>query len=345
MNSPIVILFFSFMIFGIAGWIFWPGKGLYALIKRGKRNSKRVLIEDALKHIYDCETKNITCSINSIAGNLSISSGEAANIVAKLHAMDLIESGTDNLVLSSHGKSYALRVIRVHRLFERYLADETSVHEKDWHVIAEEKEHELSDLQVNELAAQLSNPLIDPHGDPIPSASGEIKSLPGIPLTALKPGEFGIITHIEDEPGEIYKQLIAENLYRGKQIRILQSNNERIKFIANDEECVLAPVFAANVTVSKLEKHEDIRENFKRLSSLKIGEKGIVIGLSRKCRGQQRRRLMDFGIVPGTEVSVEMESFGRDPVAYLIRGTTVALRKNQSELIYVKDFMKEGEMN
>lgn len=345
MNSPIIFLFTATIIIGLIVWFYWPDKGLYALIKRGKKNSKRVLIEDALKHIYDCETKNVTCSLNSIAGNLSISSDAAANLVAKLNTMNLIEHGSDNLILSSHGRSYALRVIRVHRLFERYLADETSVHEKDWHNIAEEKEHELSDLQVDELAAQLSNPMIDPHGDPIPSASGEIKSLPGIPLTTLKPGEFGIVTHIEDEPGEIYKQLVAENLYRGKQIRMLESNNKRIKFIANDEECVLAPVFAANITVSKIEKHEEIREDFKKLSSLKIGEKGIVIGISRKCRGQQRRRLMDFGIVPGTEVGVEMESFGRDPVAYLIRGTTVALRKNQSELIYVKDFMKEGEMN
>jgi DtxR family Mn-dependent transcriptional regulator len=341
-DSPIVILFISTIILGFIVWFFWPDKGIYALIKKSKRNTKRVLIEDALKHIYDCETKNATCSLNSIAGNLSISGGMAAKLVAKLHAMDLIDHGTDNLVLSSHGRSYALRVIRVHRLVERYLADETGVHEKDWHTIAEEKEHELSDLQVDELAAQLSNPMIDPHGDPIPSSSGEIKNLEGFPLTSLKPGEVGIITHIEDEPDEIYKQLIAENLYRGKQIRMLKANNERIKFIANDEECVLAPVFAANITVTKIEKHEEIRDDFKRLSNLKIGEKGIVIGLSRKCRGQQRRRLMDFGIVPGTEVSVEMESFGRDPVAYLVRGTTVALRKNQSELIYIKDFENEG---
>lgn len=343
MNSPVIILFLSTIILSLIVWFFWPDRGIYALIKRSKRNTKRVLIEDALKHIFDCETRNVSCSVNSIAGNLSISSDLAAKLVAKLHAMDLIERGTDNIILSPNGRTYALRVIRVHRLVERYLADETSVHEKDWHTIAEEKEHELSELQVEELAAQLSNPMIDPHGDPIPSAEGEVKSLEGISLTSLKPGEVGIITHIEDEPGEIYKQLVAENLYRGKQVRMLESNIERIKFIANDEECVLAPVFAANITVSRIERHEEIREDFKRLSHLKIGEKGIVIGLSRKCRGQQRRRLMDFGIVPGTEVSVEMESFGRDPVAYQIRGTTVALRKNQSELIYVKDFERKED--
>jgi len=343
--NQILVLFLSFLILAFVVWIFWPEKGLYAFIKRGKRNSKKILVEDALKHIYDCESKNLTCSLNSIAGNLSISADAAANLIAKLHKMDLIEHGTDNVVLSSFGRSYALRVIRVHRLFERYLADETSVHEKDWHIIAEDKEHLLTDLQVNELAAQLSNPMIDPHGDPIPSASGEIMEVPGIPLNSLTPGEFAIITHIEDEPGEIYKQLVAENLYRGKQIRMLESNKERIKFIANDEECILAPVFASNITVKKIEKHEEIREEFKRLSSLKIGEKGIVAGISRKCRGQQRRRLMDFGVVPGTEVRVEMESFGRDPVAYLIRGATVALRKSQSELIYVKEYVKEEELN
>ena len=116
----------------------------------------------------------------------------------------------------------------------------------------------------------------------------------------------------------------------------MQADDKRIKFIADDEECVLAPVFAANITVSKIENEDEIREDFKRLSTLSIGEKGTVVGISKKCRGQQRRRLMDFGFVPGSEITAEMVSFGGDPVAYFIKGTTVALRKIQSDLIFIK---------
>jgi Fe2+ transport system protein FeoA len=45
---------------------------------------------------------------------------------------------------------------------------------------------------------------------------------------------------------------------------------------------------------------------------------------------------MDLGIVPGTEIEVELESMSGDPLAYKIRGTTIALRKNQTEKIYIE---------
>ena len=46
---------------------------------------------------------------------------------------------------------------------------------------------------------------------------------------------------------------------------------------------------------------------------------------------------MDLGVVPGTEIEVEMKSIGGDPVAYRIRGTSIALRKNQADRIYLEN--------
>jgi Fe2+ transport system protein FeoA len=44
---------------------------------------------------------------------------------------------------------------------------------------------------------------------------------------------------------------------------------------------------------------------------------------------------MDLGVVPGTEIEAEMKSIGGDPVAYRIRGASIALRKNQADKIYL----------
>jgi len=44
---------------------------------------------------------------------------------------------------------------------------------------------------------------------------------------------------------------------------------------------------------------------------------------------------MDLGIVPGTEIQAEMKSIGGDPVAYKIRGASIALRKTQADKIYL----------
>ena len=148
-------------------------------------------------------------------------------------------------------------------------------------------------------------------------------------------GEFARIIHIEDEPNAIYSQLVAAGLYPGMQVKMIESSKDRINFLANGEEVVLAPLFAKNVTIEPIKGETTVTGKFKSLSTLMVGEKGIVLGISKRCRGQQRRRLMDLGVVPGTEIEAEMKSIGGDPVAYRIRGASIALRKNQADKIYL----------
>jgi DtxR family Mn-dependent transcriptional regulator len=342
MTDPLITLLIGTGIILVAVVSFFPQKGLFARMKRTKRISKRVLIEDALKHLYDCEYSGITCSLDSVAGKLAISEDEAAELIAKLENMGLLTSQLETLQLSSEGRSYALRIIRVHRLWEKYLADETGVNELEWHHLAEEAEHKLTSSDADALAAQIGNPVFDPHGDPIPSTEGELPDKKGKPLTDLQFGEFANIIHIEDEPDAIYQQLVAEGLYPGMQVRMLESSKERVKFTANGEECLLAPLFAKNITVTPIKFEKAIEGKFKTLSSLKTGEKGNVLGISKALRGQQRRRLMDLGVVPGTEIAAEMKSAFGDPTAYRIKGASIALRKKIADRIYL---VKEKELN
>ena len=58
--------------------------------------------------------------------------------------------------------------------------------------------------------------------------------------------------------------------------------------------------------------------------------------MAQTCRGLQRRRFLDLGLVPGTVVKPEFRSPSRDPTAYRIRGAVVALRKAQADLIQVR---------
>jgi DtxR family Mn-dependent transcriptional regulator len=335
MINPLTALLIGAGVIIVLMFIFWPQKGWIAWQMRSKSDKRKVLIENSLKHLYNCEYDRISCTLNSIAGNLSISADDAASVTAKLEELGLITSHGEELRLSSEGRDYALRIIRIHRLWEKYLADETSVGEEDWHISAEKIEHELTPAQADALAAQIGNPVFDPHGDPIPSAEGEIPAMQGRSLNTLEPGEFARISHIEDEPNAIYLQLVAEGLYPGMQINMIESTNERIRFLANGEEVVLAPLFAKNITITPIKDEITVKGKFKSLSSLSVGEKGTVLGISKRCRGQQRRRLMDLGVVPGTEIEVEMKSIGSDPIAYRIRGASVALRKKQADRIYL----------
>ena len=335
--NPLVGLLIGAGIFIILSIVYWPKKGIVARWRAAKKNTERVLIEDSLKHLYNCEYDSITCDLNSLAGSLNISPDKAAQLISKLIEFGLISSKEDKLNLTSAGREYALKIIRIHRLWEKYLADETSVGEEDWHLNAEEVEHNMTLAEADELAAKIGNPVYDPHGDPIPTAKGDLPVKKGVSLSQLKEGEFAHIIHIEDEPNYIYSQIVAAGLYPGIQIKLLESTPERIKFLANGEEVVLAPLFAQNITVAPIKGEPQIEGKFKKLSELKVGEKGLVLGISRKCRGQQRRRLMDLGVVPGSEIEVEMKNISGDPVAYRIKGATIALRKKQADKIYMEN--------
>lgn len=335
MGEPLITLIIGLVVLILLAVIFLPDRGLLAVWKVYSSTSVKEQIEDALKHIYDCEYNRILCNLKSLAGHLNVSTNKCSRIIEDLQERGLIVFKPDNIELTTEGRYYALRIIRVHRLWETYLADETSFKEVEWHKEAEKREHTTTPEQAEELAAKIGNPLFDPHGDPIPSSTGEMPKMKGIPITELEAGRYATITHLEDEPSEIYEQLVAMNLYVGQQIRLLESSVKSIRFEAEGEIAVLAPLFAKNVTVVELPDTYKEVKSFRTLSDLKIGEEGEVVGISENCRGQQRRRLLDLGVVPGTKVKVELESAGGDPSGYSIRGAVIAIRKSNAAQIYI----------
>lgn len=334
--DPLTSLIFAAIFLFVLIILFWSDRGLFWKWQRGRKVTKRVLVEDALKHLYDQEYKQLTCTLQSIAGKLSISGDQTAKLMSRLEAQGLVEAKSEGFSLTSGGRTYALRMIRTHRLWERYFADETGIPETEWHSRAEELEHNLNDDEIESLAAIVGNPSYDPHGDPIPTTSGHLPPKRGVPLVDLPEGEFARIIHIEDEPKAIYEQLVAIGLQLGMQVQILAKSSQRISFVADGIENVLAPVVAANVTVESLPKDQEIEGPYDSLISLNVGQKGEVIGISKACRGQQRRRMMDLGIIPGTVISVEMRSAGGDPTSYNIRDASIALRNAHAEWIHIK---------
>ena len=70
------------------------------------------------------------------------------------------------------------------------------------------------------------------------------------------------------------------------------------------------------------------------LAEVEVGESARVVELH--CEGLTRRRLLDLGVLPGTEVKAVMKSPLGSPVAYNIRGSIIALRSEDTSKIVVK---------
>ncbi|MEX2115684.1 MAG: FeoA domain-containing protein [Bacteroidota bacterium] len=308
---------------------------IVAMIKRQRTARHRILTEDALKHICHCEYSGLSCTINSLAGAIGKQRDSVARIVSELTDRRYVTPRGQELVLTKQGREYALSIIRSHRLWERYLADETMVSEVDWHKEAEIQEHELSSEEAESLSKRLGNPVFDPHGDPIPSPGGQIPRDLGAGLEKFHAGDTVRIVHVEDEPPTIYAELLRLGLYPGMKLVIRERTGFQVVLDHDGERIELTPVVAANLHVRK-ESGTPPSHPRRTLGSLNPGNKAVVTELSPACRGLQRRRLMDLGIVPGTTIEAEMRSPGGDPTAYRIRGATIALRKEHADLVFVE---------
>lgn len=334
--NPILalVLFFAFSV--LLYIIFRPVRGWFWIVKKNLNSNEKIIIEDILKQLYHFENSGNKVDMKTLVQVLDFNNNRIVEAIKKMTINDLIYFESDVLKLTETGREYALRIVRVHRLWERYLADRTGFSKTEWHDRAELMEHQLSHDETEKLAAHLGNPKYDPHGDPIPTRTGKMARVNGVELPLLAVNTIGRITHIEDEPEVIYKQILAENIHIGSLIRVTENNSTRIVFESEGEEFKLAPIVAANLTVAPIEKEVVLEDNIARLSSLKEDESAKIIGISKESRGESRRRLLDLGFVKGADIKIDLLNPLGEPHAYLIKGTSIALRKKQASKILIK---------
>ena len=330
----------ALVVFGIlmaaTAALIWPRVGLAPRLRRLLLLSERVRLEDAVKHIYTCERTGRVCSLESLAGRLEVSRARAAALLSRLTAMALVRTGGAGPTLTDEGRQSALRLVRTHRMWERYLADRTGVPASEWHDEAERMEHALSADEVDALDTRLGHPRWDPHGDPIPTPAGDIPPDQGLGLVSVDPGRTVEILHLEDEPREIYDALLRDGLLLGGRLDVVARTDSSIRVRGGGREWEIDTVAAGNVTVQYLPPGERAETSRTTLVDAESGETVRVLSISRACQGTQRRRLLDLGVVRGTPITPELASAAGDPVAYRIRGALIALRRTQAAWIQVE---------
>jgi DtxR family Mn-dependent transcriptional regulator len=303
--------------------------------KRLRRTRQRVQVEDALKHLHTCEWQGHRATTDSLAGALGLSRRAAIKLSAQMQSQGWVGLAEGGLRLTPDGERLALQVIRAHRLWERYLADEARMPLAGVHAEADRREHRRDAETILALEAAMGYPKTDPHGDPIPTAEGELDRTESQALSEWPIGRPATIVHLEDEPEAIFSQIAAEGLRPGQRIKVIEADEHRIVFADDTETHVLAPVVAGNIFVIAAEPDGE-PATIDRLTALKPGRSGIVHRLEDALQGFTRRRLLDLGLTPGAEITTEYASFLGDPVAYRVRGSLIALRREQARHVLVR---------
>jgi len=140
-----------------------------------------------------------------------------------------------------------------------------------------------------------------------------------------------------DGSGDLaFEQILAAGLRLGQTIRILDRNPQRYLLTDGETEYRLAPAVAANVSVAALPESEVAKASAIPLAELTYDQRAEIVVLDEAVQGFTRRRFLDLGLTPGTVIYPELQNFFGDPRAYRIRGTLIALRKDQAAQIWVK---------
>lgn len=72
----------------------------------------------------------------------------------------------------------------------------------------------------------------------------------------------------------------------------------------------------------------------KNLYEMKIGDTAIIIKIA--CDNNIKQRILDLGLVRGSKIRPIFKSPSGNPIAYEIRGTTIAIRNDDAKKIYVE---------
>ncbi|MCB0732097.1 MAG: ferrous iron transport protein A [Ignavibacteriae bacterium] len=71
----------------------------------------------------------------------------------------------------------------------------------------------------------------------------------------------------------------------------------------------------------------------KTAANLNFGEKAIIDSIDQN--HPSFRRIIEIGFTPGQEIELVNKSFFNDPLAFALRGTMIAIRKNEAESIRI----------
>jgi DtxR family transcriptional regulator, Mn-dependent transcriptional regulator len=180
-------------------------------------------VQDYAKAIWSLAQRGTEpVSTSALAERLGVSPASASAMVKRLEGMGLAtREPYHGVKLTRTGERVALEVVRHHRLLELYLSEALGMSWDRVHEEAEVLEHAISPELSELIAAKLGNPTHDPHGDPIPTADGEIEHASTRALGELEPGDSGIFVRISDSDPEMLRYLADQGIAPGDDFEIV----------------------------------------------------------------------------------------------------------------------------
>jgi DtxR family Mn-dependent transcriptional regulator len=153
--------------------------------------------EEYCECIYELHEDNLDVIQARIADRLRVSRPSVSEMVHRMADEGLLILDGNRIILTEKGETLALRVVRRHRLAERFLTDVLDLSWAQAHQEAGKWEHVMSEEVEVALARILGNPTTCPHGNPIPGT--DYQPPVAMPLAQVGIGQEFVISRIPEE--------------------------------------------------------------------------------------------------------------------------------------------------
>lgn len=153
--------------------------------------------EEYCEAIYEMHEDDMDVIRARIADRLNVSRASVSQMIDRLTKAGLVTTESNCITLTETGEELAQRVVRRHRLAERFLTDILGLSWADAHMEAGKWEHVMSDEVEAAMNRLLGAPTTCPHGNPIPGSSYITPST--VPLATVTPGSKFTVSRIPEE--------------------------------------------------------------------------------------------------------------------------------------------------
>ncbi len=219
--------------------------------------------ENYLKAIYHLEESSEKgVSTSKLSEELQTKAASVTEMLKRLAEKKLVNyQKYYGVSLTPKGKSWALAIIRKHRLWEYFLVEYLNFNWDEVHEVAEQLEHIQSKKLVEELDCFLGRPSFDPHGDPIPNAAGVLPEFKKRRLSEFKVGDALICKGFSDASSSFLQFLDQHKIGLDTllSIKSIQEFDESMLVKVGNNEIMLSKTATQNIFV-EIYKESKLKE-------------------------------------------------------------------------------------
>ncbi len=182
------------------------------------------VVEDYLTALFRAEEWDEEPTTGKLAEVIGVTASTVSATLKKLNLEGFVNYRPyGDIELTPAGRDIAINVIRRRRIIETYLSEKLGLGAHELHGEADLLEHAVSPRVLEKMFQAVGYPTLEPHGDPIPTESGEMSINDGLMLLELKAGAFATVTRVRDGNPSVVRYLTGVGITVGTTVTVVEA--------------------------------------------------------------------------------------------------------------------------